>query len=59
MEVKMFEQSLTISEKMQYFEEGVSVDYSALTEWRDCRTLLNDRYFMVIIAMVVKGFLSL
>lgn len=45
MEVKMFEQSLTISEKMQYFEEGVSVDYSALTEWRDCRTLLNDRYF--------------
>ena len=45
MKVKMFEQSLTIPEKMKYFEEDVLVDDSILTEWRDCRTLLNDRYF--------------
>lgn len=45
MNSKTFEQSLTISEKMQYFKSDVSIDYSALMEWRDCRTLLNDRYF--------------
>ena len=37
--------SLTIDEKLQYYTEDVSIDYSYLDEWRDCRTLLNERYF--------------
>lgn len=45
MNFNIFEQSLTISEKMRYFDKDISVDYSALNNWRDCRTLLNDRYF--------------
>ena len=30
MEFNIFEQSLTISEKMRYFDKDISVDYSAL-----------------------------
>lgn len=43
-DTKSFENSLTVREKLQYFDSN-HIDYSYLDEWRDCRTLLNDKYF--------------
>jgi len=41
----IIEKARTIEEKKNGYSEGQEIDYSHLKEWRNIRTLLNDRYF--------------
>lgn len=43
--IKEFENSVTIDEKIKYYSKHTNIDYSFINDWRDCKTLLNDKYF--------------
>lgn len=42
---KVIENARTIEEKCEGYSKGLKVDYRHFEEWRNVRTLLNDRYF--------------
>jgi len=42
---KIIEKARTIEEKHIGYAKGMEIEYAYLKEWRNVRTLLNDRYF--------------
>lgn len=46
---EILKKSLTIEEKSKSFRTGNKIDYTYLREWRNVRTLLNERYFNIML----------
>lgn len=46
---KIIEKSRTISEKKSGYSQNTFIDYRYLTEWRDVKTLLNEKYFDIML----------
>lgn len=46
---KIIEKARTIEEKRKGYSKDLQIDYEYLKEWRNVRTLLNDKYFEVML----------
>ncbi len=46
---QIIEQTLLIEEKIKYYFNGQKVDFNFYKEWRNVNTLLNDKYFDIML----------